>query len=482
MPVELTCSCGKKLRVPDTLRGKKGRCPGCKGILDIPAEDAPPPEPQMPEAPPEEEQAPPQDEQVPPEEEQAPPEEAQAEAPPPPPPPPKKPVMSPKPVAFPPKFAPKPAAIPPKPVAKPAAFPPKPVARPGAIPPKPAPKPFAVPPKPVAAAPKPGLAKPALAKPGLAKPGLAKPALARPGLAKPGLAKPALARPGLAKPGLSRPGSKPGFPGAKASGRVTALMAPPGLSLFTKLVAVLLILGGGASIALAVLAEGPVAAATTPSIPTEGTVPDVPVPDVKAPDAKAPDVKAPDAKAPETKPVAGSKGAPPSMKERLLAGVPGVLGILSGLMILARMAIGRILGMLLGLALAGGAGFAAYKGFAERPAFVQELHKNFPALTNTIAQKWPDSIPTGVFFSAPAALGLLLLFQMLTSGRSFKKPPAPMSDAARTALKKKGKPQPEEDEEPPPEEDEGEAEGEGEEGEPEEEAPPEEGAEEEEQA
>ena len=43
MPVEFHCpQCGKLLRVPDDTRGKKGRCPHCKGINEIPAESEPP--------------------------------------------------------------------------------------------------------------------------------------------------------------------------------------------------------------------------------------------------------------------------------------------------------------------------------------------------------------------------------------------------------------------------------------------------------
>ena len=51
MPIQITCGCGKTLQVPDSLRGKKGRCPGCQAILDIPLEDAPPAGPEVPAEP-----------------------------------------------------------------------------------------------------------------------------------------------------------------------------------------------------------------------------------------------------------------------------------------------------------------------------------------------------------------------------------------------------------------------------------------------
>jgi hypothetical protein len=36
--VIVTCAgCGKKLNVPDTAAGKKGRCPGCRAVFDVPA-------------------------------------------------------------------------------------------------------------------------------------------------------------------------------------------------------------------------------------------------------------------------------------------------------------------------------------------------------------------------------------------------------------------------------------------------------------
>lgn len=33
MPIDMVCSCGKRLRVADDARGKKIRCPGCKAVL-----------------------------------------------------------------------------------------------------------------------------------------------------------------------------------------------------------------------------------------------------------------------------------------------------------------------------------------------------------------------------------------------------------------------------------------------------------------
>ena len=37
MPIAVTCSCGKKLAIPDTLAGKAVQCPGCKQSLRVPA-------------------------------------------------------------------------------------------------------------------------------------------------------------------------------------------------------------------------------------------------------------------------------------------------------------------------------------------------------------------------------------------------------------------------------------------------------------
>src|SRR5262245_20491705 len=40
MPIELTCPCGKRLRVADAFAGQRGQCPACGGLLQIPACDA----------------------------------------------------------------------------------------------------------------------------------------------------------------------------------------------------------------------------------------------------------------------------------------------------------------------------------------------------------------------------------------------------------------------------------------------------------
>ena len=40
--MKVTCSCGKQLQVPENLRGKRGRCPGCGDILEIPLEEVQP--------------------------------------------------------------------------------------------------------------------------------------------------------------------------------------------------------------------------------------------------------------------------------------------------------------------------------------------------------------------------------------------------------------------------------------------------------
>jgi phage FluMu protein Com len=42
MPIKIKCKCGKVLAVPDSMAGKKGRCPACKVILSIPAAKGPP--------------------------------------------------------------------------------------------------------------------------------------------------------------------------------------------------------------------------------------------------------------------------------------------------------------------------------------------------------------------------------------------------------------------------------------------------------
>jgi hypothetical protein len=61
MPIMLTCTCGKKLKLPDESAGKKARCPGCKTVLSVAAATAtaePVPIPDQPEPEPSEEQPP----------------------------------------------------------------------------------------------------------------------------------------------------------------------------------------------------------------------------------------------------------------------------------------------------------------------------------------------------------------------------------------------------------------------------------------
>ena len=36
MPIPVSCSCGRSLRVKDELTGRKIRCPGCKAVLAVP--------------------------------------------------------------------------------------------------------------------------------------------------------------------------------------------------------------------------------------------------------------------------------------------------------------------------------------------------------------------------------------------------------------------------------------------------------------
>ena len=38
--MQVKCSCGKLLEIPDILAGKKARCPACKNVLSIPAGQA----------------------------------------------------------------------------------------------------------------------------------------------------------------------------------------------------------------------------------------------------------------------------------------------------------------------------------------------------------------------------------------------------------------------------------------------------------
>jgi hypothetical protein len=39
MPIELTCSCGKRLQVAEEFSGRQGRCPACGELLQIPGRD-----------------------------------------------------------------------------------------------------------------------------------------------------------------------------------------------------------------------------------------------------------------------------------------------------------------------------------------------------------------------------------------------------------------------------------------------------------
>src|SRR4051794_39394154 len=48
MPIEVSCSCGKRLRARDDLAGKRAKCPGCGQMLTI---SAPPPPPAVEEEP-----------------------------------------------------------------------------------------------------------------------------------------------------------------------------------------------------------------------------------------------------------------------------------------------------------------------------------------------------------------------------------------------------------------------------------------------
>lgn len=54
MPIEVSCSCGRTLKVPDQFAGKKGKCPGCGTMLRIPGQkvSAAPAKPAAPVAPP----------------------------------------------------------------------------------------------------------------------------------------------------------------------------------------------------------------------------------------------------------------------------------------------------------------------------------------------------------------------------------------------------------------------------------------------
>jgi hypothetical protein len=37
MPIEVICSCGKRLTAPDNMAGKRGRCPFCGNVIVMPA-------------------------------------------------------------------------------------------------------------------------------------------------------------------------------------------------------------------------------------------------------------------------------------------------------------------------------------------------------------------------------------------------------------------------------------------------------------
>lgn len=42
MPLQIPCPCGKTLKVPDNLAGKKVKCPSCAEIVEVPASPPPP--------------------------------------------------------------------------------------------------------------------------------------------------------------------------------------------------------------------------------------------------------------------------------------------------------------------------------------------------------------------------------------------------------------------------------------------------------
>ena len=55
MPLNVKCNCGKMLKVPEAMAGKRGRCPACNGVVAIPSEadipDAVPVDPVPPQRP-----------------------------------------------------------------------------------------------------------------------------------------------------------------------------------------------------------------------------------------------------------------------------------------------------------------------------------------------------------------------------------------------------------------------------------------------
>jgi hypothetical protein len=54
MPISVKCACGRALKVPEAMAGKKGRCPACNGVVAVPAaeiDEALPAEPVAPRRP-----------------------------------------------------------------------------------------------------------------------------------------------------------------------------------------------------------------------------------------------------------------------------------------------------------------------------------------------------------------------------------------------------------------------------------------------
>src|ERR1700678_1329075 len=39
MPIDVVCTCGRSSSVPDQYAGKKGKCPACGAVIDIPVVD-----------------------------------------------------------------------------------------------------------------------------------------------------------------------------------------------------------------------------------------------------------------------------------------------------------------------------------------------------------------------------------------------------------------------------------------------------------
>jgi len=42
MPIAVACKCGKKFQAPDSLAGKRVKCPGCQQLLVVPGGQAAP--------------------------------------------------------------------------------------------------------------------------------------------------------------------------------------------------------------------------------------------------------------------------------------------------------------------------------------------------------------------------------------------------------------------------------------------------------